>query len=282
MFRIAFSILAASLLALASSGQDPATPSPDVPDPRVEAPPSGAELEAGDGWVSLFNGRDLTGWTPKIVGHALGEDPYGTVRVEEGIIRIGYDGYDEPFRGRFCHLFHEKSFSRYRLRIEYRFLGRQVAGGPGWAWRNSGAMLHCQDPSSMGLDQSFPVSIEGQLLGGDGTNDRSTANLCTPGTNVVIDGALDRRHCIESSSDTFHGDDWVVAEFVVDGGGTVKHFVNGRLVLEYAQPQLDPEDGDARALITDGNDLVLTSGWIALQGESHPVDFRKVEILELK
>ena len=251
--------------------------------PEATATTAGAPEEGAveDRWVPLFNGRDLAGWTPKIVGHALGEDPYRTVRVEDGMIRIGYEGYEPPFNGRFCHLFHDKSFSRYRLRVEYRFHGDQVEGGPGWAWRNSGAMLHCQDPKTMGLKQSFPVSVEGQFLGGDGSAKRSTGNLCTPGTNVVMKGELDRRHCINSSSETCHGDDWVVAEFVVDGGGTVKHFINGKLVLEYEQPQLDPNDGDAGKLI-DGDDLVLTSGWIALQGESHPIDFRKVEILELE
>lgn len=232
------------------------------------------------GWVSLFNGKDLTGWTPKIAGHALGEDPYQTVRVEDGMIRIGYDGYEPPFNGRFCHLFYEKPFSRYRLRVEYRFHGTQVPGGPGWAWRNSGAMLHCQDPRTMTLEQSFPVSIEGQLLGGDGSSARNTGNLCTPGTNVVMKGELERRHCINSSSETCHGDDWVVAEFEVDGSGSVKHFINGKLVLEYEQPQLDPNDADGKKLI-DKEDLLLDSGWISLQGESHPIDFRKVEIRSL-
>jgi hypothetical protein len=242
---------------------------------QEEPAPSKDASEAG--WVSLFNGKDLTGWTPKIAGHAFGEDPYQTVRVEDGMIRIGYDGYEPPFKGRFCHLFYEKPFSRYRLRVEYRFHGTQVPGGPGWAWRNSGAMLHCQDPRTMTLEQSFPVSIEGQLLGGDGSSARSTGNLCTPGTNVVMKGELERRHCINSSSETCHGDDWVVAEFEVDGSGSVKHFINGKLVLEYEQSQLDPNDADAKKLI-DGDDLLLDSGWISLQGESHPVDFRNVQI----
>lgn len=244
------------------------------------AKPTGTTATAESDWKPLFNGKDLTGWTPKIVGHELGEDPYQTVRVEDGVLCIGYDGYEPPFKGRFCHVFYEKPFSKYRLLVEYRFHGDQVEGGPGWAWRNSGAMLHCQDPKSMGKDQSFPVSIEGQLLGGDGTNTRTNGNLCTPGTNVVMKGKLERRHCINSSSETCHGDDWVVAEFEVNGDGTVKHFVNGKLVLEYEQPQLDPNDSDAKKLIGEG-DLLMDSGWISLQGESHPIQFRRVEIKEL-
>lgn len=261
------------LLAVPVQEKAPETAAPEAPQQAVES-------ASDDAWISLFNGRDLEGWTPKIAGHALGEDPYGTVRVEDGMIRIGYDGYDPPFRDRFCHLFYERPFERYRLRVEYRFHGDQVAGGPGWAWRNSGAMLHCQDPKTMGRDQSFPVSIEGQFLGGDGSSPRTTGNLCTPGTNVVMKDRLERRHCINSSSETCHGDDWVVAEFEVDGSGTVKHFINGRLVLEYEQPQLDPDDADARPLVK-GDDLLLDSGWIALQGESHPIDFRRVELRPL-
>jgi hypothetical protein len=231
-----------------------------------------------EGWIPLFNGKDLGGWTTKVVGHPLDTDPYKTVRVEDGMIRIDYDNYEGEFDGRFLHLFHVQPFSRYRLRVEYRFHGAQAKGGPGWAWRNSGAMLHCQHPGSMSLHQEFPVSIEGQFLGGDGTNPRTTGNLCTPGTNVVLDGKLDTRHCINSNSKTMHGDQWVTAEFEVDGNGTIRHFINGEQVMEYEQPQLDPTDPDAQAIVTGAP---LDRGWIALQGESHPVDFRKVDIKPL-
>ena len=159
-----------------------------------------------DEWIPLFNGTDLTGWTTKAAGHELGTDPWNTVRVEDGMIRMDYSDYEGTFDDRFVHLFHEVPWSRYRLRVEYRFHGEQVPGGPGWAWRNSGAMLHCQHPASMGVDQPFPVCIEGQLLGGDGTNERTTGNLCTPGTHVHMDGTLDRRHCINSKSKTCQAD----------------------------------------------------------------------------
>ena len=152
------------------------------------------------------------GLDPKITGHPLGADPLGTVRVEDGMIRFDYSGYGDAFDGRFATC-STAAPGCCRLRVVYRFHGEQCPGGPGWAWRNSGVMLHCQDPRTMGVDQAFPVSIEGQFLGGDGSAPRPTGNLCTPGTNVVIDDELDRRHCIESSSPTCHGDDWVTAEF---------------------------------------------------------------------
>ena len=231
-------------------------------------------------WVALFNGKDLSGWTPKIRGHKAGENFANTFRVEEGLIKVRYDGYDK-FDERFGHLFYNGVFSKYRLRIEYRFVGAQVPGGPGWAIRNSGAMLHGQTPESMTLDQDFPCSIEAQFLGGDGTNPRTTLNLCTPGTNVEIGGKLFTPHCTNSKSKTYHGDQWVTAEFEVLGNEVVRHLLDGQVVLEYQRPQLDPKDANAQALIKDGQ-LQLDRGTISLQSESHPIDFRKVEIMVLE
>ena len=233
-----------------------------------------------DEWISLFNGKDLDGWTPKIRGHAFGENVADTFRVEDGMITVSYDGYD-AFDNKFGHLFYRTPYSHYRIRIEYRFVGEQAPGGPGWALRNSGVMLHCQPPETMTKDQEFPVSIEAQFLGGDGTNERTTCNVCSPGTHIVMEGELVTRHCNNSKSKTIHGDEWVTAEIEVNGGGTIRHFVDGELVLEYDQPQLDPTDKDAMPLFK-GDVLRLESGYIALQSESHPIQFRKVELLELK
>ncbi len=230
-------------------------------------------------WTPLFDGESLDGWTPKIVGHPAGENFADTFRVEDGLLTVDYRGYDE-LRGRFGHLFHERVFSHYRLRVEYRFVGEQLAGGPGWAWRNSGVMLHGEAPESMRIDQEFPVSIEAQFLGGNGTDARSTANLCTPGTNVVMDGELVTRHCVDSSSATYHGDGWVTTEFVVRGADSVEHLVDGRSVLRYTQPQLDERDPDARRLL-ETRPKLLERGTISLQSESHPIQFRRVEILVL-
>src|SRR5688572_27185402 len=135
-------------------------------------------------WRQLFNGKDLDGWTPKITGHAWKENFGNTFRVENGVLKVSYDQYRD-FANQFGHLFYKEPFSNYRLRIEYRFVGEQVMGGPDWAIRNSGVMIHCQKPETMDRDQKFPVSIEVQLLGGKGSGERPTANLCTPGTHVV-------------------------------------------------------------------------------------------------
>ena len=132
----------------------------------------------------------------------------------------------------------------------------------------------------MRRDQDFPVSIEVQLLGGNGRQERSTANLCTPGTHVVMAGKLHTQHCTDSKSKTYHGDRWVTVEVEVHGAGKIIHRVEGQTVLEYEQPQLDPGDADAKGLIRDGR-LLIDGGYISLQSESHPVEFRRVEIRTL-
>jgi hypothetical protein len=232
------------------------------------------------GWISLFNGENLDGWKVKITGYELNDNYGDTFRVEDGILKVAYDQYDK-FDGRFGHLFYEEKFSRYRMRLEYRFVGDQTPGGPGWAFRNSGVMIHGQSPGSMGKDQKFPVSVEVQLLGGNGKDKRTTGNLCTPGTHVVMDDALVTRHCTSSSSETYHGDQWVTMEIEVHGDSVIKHIVNGQVVLEYESPQLDETDADAKKLIVNEN-KILHEGSISLQAESHPVEFRKVEILPLE
>jgi hypothetical protein len=244
-------------------------------------------------WIQLFNGKDLTGWTPKIRGHKLGDNYADTFRVVDGKLVVSYDKYtdadfmskdpgksDQPNFNKFGHLFYKDTFSHYVLRVEYRFVGKQVKNGPGWAKRNNGLMLHGQDPTTMGINQNFPASIEVQLLGGRGNGRPTpTMNLCTPGTNVVMNGKLFKRHCTNSSSDTYEGEQWVTVEAEVRGSDVIRHRVEGETVLEYTQPQYDPEDTQfpMDALIKNGK-LLIEEGTISLQAESAPIEFRKIEL----
>ncbi len=229
-------------------------------------------------WMSLFNGKDLDGWIAKVRYHPLGENPSDTFRVEDGLLTVSYEGY-EKFGNKFGHLIYKTPYSHYRFRMQYRFVGEQVKGGAGWAFRNSGIMVHSQDPASMGKDQEFPVSIEVQLLGGGGTRSRSTANMCSPGTHIEMEGKTKTRHCIDSVSQTFHGDQWVNVEVEVRGNDSIKHFVNDELVMAYTRPQLDPRDKNAKSLIAQASgNAMLSSGYISLQSESHPIQFRKIEL----
>jgi len=230
-------------------------------------------------WTGIFNGKDLDGWTVKISGYELGDNFNNTFIVEEGVLKANYNEY-ETFDGEFGHIFYKQNLSSYKLRLKYRFTGEQVNNGPGWAFRNSGAMLHCQDPATMGIDQDFPVSIEAQFLGGDGETPRSTLNLCTPGTNVHINNKLVEQHCINSSSETYHGDQWVSTELVVYADSIIHHIVNGDTVMTYTSPQIGGGSIPEGFALPEGT--LIKSGFISLQAESHPCEFKDIEILIIK
>lgn len=231
-------------------------------------------------WIILFNGKNLEGWNVKIAKHNYQQNFGNTFYVEDGLLKVKYDAYDN-FDQQYGHLFYKKPFSYYLLRIEYRFVGNQAKGGEGWALRNSGVMLHSQAPSTMLKDQDFPISIEAQFLGGNGIDERPTGNVCTPGTTIEVKDKLFSPHCLNSTSKTYHGNQWVTAELLVLGDEEIKHIINGQTVLTYTKPKIgggnisnfDPaikEDGKA-----------LRSGYIALQSESHPIEFRTVKLIDL-
>ena len=233
-------------------------------------------------WIQLFNGKDLSDWVVKIKGYPLNENIHNTFRVEDSIIKVSYDQYDS-FDENYGHLFYKQPFSSYRLKIAYRFTGHQIEGGADWAHKNSGVMIHSQAPETMAIDQLFPLSVEVQMLGGitEGTT-RSTGNLCTPGSNVVIDDKLVTDHCINSTSKTFYGEQWVSLEVLVIRDSIISHKINGKEVLSYSKPQIGGGDMDAYGVgYKTRIGEPLKSGYISLQSESHPVEFRKIELLEL-
>ncbi len=234
-----------------------------------------------DQWVALFNGKDLEGWMPKIRGQETGHDPAQTFRVEDGNLVVSYAGYDS-FDDRFGHLFFKQPYSHYRLRLDYRFVGEQAPGAPDWAFKNSGVMVHSQSPDTMPAPQDFPISIEVQFLGGRGDGKpRPTANMCSPGTHIVYEGAFTETHCINAAAPTFHGEEWVHVEVLVEEDRLVEHFVNRQSVMRYGglttgggvvsghRPELKPEGAPLR------------KGYIALQSEGHPIQFRNIAILDL-
>lgn len=244
----------------------------------LAAPPA---ADAED-WMPLFNGRDLDGWTVKIRGHETGDNYADTFRVEDGLLTVSYDGYGD-FDNRFGHIFYDQPFSHYRLRLQYRFIGEPAPGAPEWAYRNSGAMLHAQPPATMGIDQDFPISVEFQFLGGLGDGQkRPTGSICSPGTHVVYRSEFKDDHCLGSRSPTFEGEVWVTAEALVLGAERIVHYIDGAAVMEYGgittgggvvsghRPELKPEGQP------------LASGHIALQSEGAPIQFRRVELLNLK
>ena len=234
-------------------------------------------------WIPLFNGKDLSGWTIKIAERPLGENYADTFRVEDGIIKVNYDGYP-AFGKHFGHLFTNLAYSHYILRLEYRFTGTMMADAPRYVNLNSGVMLHAQPPQSMRFDQGFPSSLELQFLADEGKGPRATGNLCTPGTHVEVGGKLITQHILTSSAPTFPADEWVRAEAEVHGSDEIIHRINGVEVLRYQHPQLDPgcKISPASDLVAAGANRLLGFGHIALQAEGQPVWFRKIELLPLE
>ncbi len=240
-----------------------------------------AQKTSDENWIQLFNGKDLNDWHVKINGYELNDNFGNTFYVEDGVMKVKYDEY-EKFDDRFGHIFYKKPFSYYKIAVEYRFVGEQAPEGPAWAYRNSGIMVHGQPPHTMEKDQNFPISIEVQLLGGDGENKRPTANVCTPGTEIEMKGEMVKDHCTNSKSKTYHGDQWVRLEVVVMGDNFISHIMEGEEVIYYSAPQIGggTVSNFNEAIKKDGK--LLTGGYISLQSESHPIEFRKVELLELE
>ncbi len=236
-------------------------------------------------WVQLFNGKDLSGWDLKFTGYNLNDNYNNTVRVEDRIMKISYDNYT-TFTNQFGHIYYNKPYSYYRLVVEYRFVGTQAKGGPSWDVRNSGVMVHSQSAGSVGKNQEFPVSLECQLLGGLNDGERTTANLCTPGTYVEVDDKANREHCINSTSKTYNGDGWVTVEMIVLGDSLIQHLINGKVVLAYTHPKIGETGADIARYLDTGYqkrmDTPLKEGYIALQAESAPIQFRKVALLNLE
>jgi len=234
----------------------------------------------GQDWIELFNGKDLSNWQIKFSGHELANNYLNTFRVKDGKLVVSYDNY-EKFDGQFGHLFYQQPFSHYKLQATYRFVGKQVSEGPAWAKRNNGFMIHAQSADSMTLDQDFPSSIEVQLLGGLGVEERSTLNICTPNTHVVIEGELVTDHCINSTSKTFHGDQWVTIEIEVHGSERIIHKVEGDIVFDYTNPQYDK--ATAKDLITaNEHNVLIGEGYIAIQAETAPIEFKSIRLQPLK
>jgi len=230
-------------------------------------------------WKQIFNGDNLDGWTMKIVGHELGINFGNTFRVNDGILSVRYDGYGDNFNNRFGGLYYHEKLKNYRLKLDYRFVGETAPGAPSWGYRDSGVQFHAQDPQTIGIDQGFPVCLEYNLHGGNGIDERPVGEICTNGTKVDINGEQTTSFCTAATvRKTFHGDQWVTLEIDVRNNN-IRHYVNGELILSYSNPKYNPEH-ELGKLFTQNGETSLTEGYISLQSNSHPIDFKNIQLLE--
>lgn len=234
--------------------------------------------ELGAHWVSLFNGENLDGWTMKISGYEPGENIGNTFRVEDGILSVRYDEYDS-FNNKFGALHFKKAFSDFRLKVEYRFVGETAPGAPSWGFRDSGIQYHGQDPESMEINQPFPVCLEYNLHGGNGIEERPVGQICANGIIIDIDGTKVEDYCTPAKvAHTFHGDQWVTLE-VESKNGIFRHFVNGEEILSFSNARYN-SDHEYGKIFYKESDNQVKGGFVSLQSNSHPIDFRKIEIIE--
>ncbi len=237
---------------------------------------AGQPAASPEDWEPIFNGKNLDGWVVKVAHHEVGDNFGDTFRVENGLLKVAYDKYPS-FGTRFGHLFYRRKLSHFRLRVEYRFYGEQLKDGPAYARLNSGLMFHSQAPETILKEQDWPISVEAQLLAGG----KTTMNVCTPGTEIHMKGVMVATHCTNSRSRVYRDDEWVTVELEVLGAERVRHTIDGQSVLEYEKPMIGGGvvSGFNPAIKKDGT--VLTEGYIGLQSESQPVEFRRVELLNL-
>lgn len=226
-------------------------------------------------WIPLFNGKNLDGWIPKVTGYRSGENPLNGFRVENGILKVDYSKF-AAFNGRFGHLFYKEKLSSYILHVEYRFVGELLPDAPSYCIRNSGVMVCSQSPESMDITENWPVSIEVQLLGCTDKLKQITANICTPGTTISINGKPTNEHCISSSSKYYNNGEWVSLDIIVRSGKEIINIVNGDTVMVCSEPKVGGYLLPENYPIAEGT--LLEDGYIALQAEGQPIDFRKVAI----
>jgi hypothetical protein len=251
------------------------------PKERATSTEESTASEKGE-WIKLFNGKDINDWVVKIHHHDVGVNFGNTFRVEDGMIKVRYDQYGD-FNDQFSHLYYKIPFSQFHLKLEYHFTGELQKGAPDYTLLNSGVMFHSQDPHGMLNEQNWPISVEMQFLAGLGDGKpRPTGNMCSPGTEIEYQGKLYEDHCLNSTSKTYDKDEWVRAELIVLGDSLVTHIINGDTVLQYSKPTMGGGvvQGFDSTLWQPGKPL--TSGFIALQSEGQPIDFRNIELMNLQ
>ena len=103
---------------------------------------------------------------------------------------------------------------------------------------------------------------------------------------------LRKEHCINSVSKSYPAGRWVGALIEVYGDSLVRHIIEGDTVLTYTRPMIGggfvSPDHDWKAAHIDNfqywldrENTPLKEGYIALQAESQPIDFRNMELLNL-
>jgi hypothetical protein len=228
--------------------------------------------------VKIFNGQDLTGWVPLIKKSAFNVNYQNTFRADPAnqIIRVTYEDYpDTDFDGRYGMLYYDKYLTDYRVRLTYRFREPQAQNPSQWGKNNTGLMLFGIDPRDVMGDPDFPPAIEIQLLGTPSTGGTNNANLCQPGgmwvSKLFGENNGSGNGCKASKSGPAPtAGEWVTIEAEVLVSGETKIYQHPETitpVLSISGPMY--------------NNQPVLGGYMAIQSESQPVEFKDIELKEL-
>jgi hypothetical protein len=198
--------------------------------------------EKAEGWIKLFNGKDLTGWK-KFVDPKSKADPETIWSVKDGVIICtgAVNGY----------LITEKEYGDYVLRVQWRW-GDKVTRG-----RNSGVFVHVTGP-----DKIWPKAIEAQLMANHAGDFWLVDNFKLQVDPKRQDPKIPRHYFRLKDNVEKPLGEWNQYEITCQGD-TIKLVINGHLVNE-------------------GTGAEVTKGKILLQSEGAEIHFRNVELKPLK
>jgi hypothetical protein len=210
-------------------------------------------VAAGGQTVSLFNGKDLSGWTADVPAADNDASVSPSFIVRDGLlVSMG-----EP-RG---HLITDRSFSNYRLDVEYRFPGK---GG------NCGVLVHASTPRA--LYDMFPQSIEVQMQAGD------AGDFWCIRENIEVPDMEKRRP--RKVGQAYGGGPEDARRILNLTDGSEKPLGQwNHMAIECRGREIKVWVNDD--LVNDGVNATASSGKIALQAEGTEVEFRRVDLTPL-
>lgn len=237
-----------------------------------------------DGWHSLFNGKDLAGWSALIDKSAPGEFPPGQIAVRDGAIHM-YADVPEGEAVPFGTIYHERPYSRFHLSFEYAW-GKKKYVPRLKDLRDAGLLYHIAEPprSAFGV---WPASVECQIQEGD-TGDivlleTSALTWMNPAPGTAPAGQGDPGMLPENGgvASICHGfkyvgrypeadklEGWNTVEAIVQADASAVHKINGVVRARLA-------------MTVDAKGMPLASGRIGVQLEGAEILYRNIRIREL-
>jgi 3-keto-disaccharide hydrolase len=236
------------------------------------------EKPDSEGWVPLFNGKNLDGWYSYLESSGKNKDPNGVFKIENGMIHI----LDVPMsdgKSDNGYLATTQEFSNVRIHVEYKWGTKRASEGK----RNSGLLY-----LAVGPDRIYPTSLECQIEETDVgdlwiVNGASvTAFFIAPSFPMYDDdrqagtrvrGAPGDSLRVLKSGDFENRDGWNSVDVILQGDQST-HLVNGRIV-NHARDIQQPDPANPSRMIP------LRSGRILLEAEGSEIWFRNVRVKPL-